>query len=135
MGSSKPMDKLLSIQTIEDTPKGLELLRGDPKDDKSFLLRINDGRIWRKQSDGSLIINTKPTNAEKKRINTRFVSVLYNGYPIILVQTTKKIKKGELLWIDYGKLYQTALDQMHSINDQKEKMKKRKCLFGDIDLK
>merc|ERR1712228_197588 len=213
---SKPNDKVLGIRTIEQTPKGFELLKGhkeafvlcdienevvlgqyigneycidtdvgideryklfngteeeadvtmyaigsslkisetktitveidaysfykdqmneDPKDDKSFLLRINDGRIWKKNADGSLIINKNKTDEEKERINTRFVSVLCNGYPMILVQTTKEIKKNESLWADYGCFYQGALEEMHTINDQKSKMKTRKCILNSIDLK
>ena len=81
----------------------------------SPLLYINDGR-----KDMEMI----PTTRDKqKRINCEYVSVLCNGYPLILVRTTKKIKKNESLWIDYGANYKAVIEIKSQIEDQKNKTK------------
>ena len=99
----------------------------DKDDDKSFLLRLNDGRVN---------IFDPATKNDKKRINCRFVSVLANGWPMVLVQTTKKVKAGKALWIDYGPNYKGVLDEIHTIDDQKNKMAAHSNLIlNNIDLK
>jgi len=54
---------------------------------------------------------------------------------MIVVQTTKEIKKNESLWAHYGPNYQAVLDQIHTIHDEKQKMKQRQQrLLDGIDL-
>ena len=95
--------------------------------DNSFLLRINDGRIN---------IFKPATNEDRVRINCRFVSVLANGWPLILVQTIKPIKAGQALWTDYGSSYHNVLNQIHTINDQTNKMIScSQHILNNIDLR
>merc|ERR1712176_1061514 len=71
--------------------------------DNSYLLRINDGRKN---------LRKKAKKSDEKRINVRFVSVLCDGWPIVLLQTTKFIAKRSALWMDYGPFYKNVLDQI-----------------------
>ena len=45
------------------------------------------------------------TEKDKQRQNCEFVSILVNGYPTILVKTTKQIEAFQSLWIYYGDHY------------------------------
>ena len=78
----------------------------------SPFLYINDGRRNMRE---------KETAADQQRMNTEFVSVLCNGWPLILVMTTKSVKAGESLWINYGPRYGLVLDEQALIYDQKKK--------------
>merc|ERR1712039_1019295 len=66
----------------------------------SYLMRINDGRKN---------LREEATKHDEKRINVRFVSVLCDGWPVVLLQTTKRIAKGSPLWMDYGPYYKIVL--------------------------
>ena len=81
----------------------------------SPLLYINDGRTNFKET---------ATPIDEERINTEFVSVLCNGWPMVLVRSTKPIKAGQQLYIDYGATYNNVLDQIQTICDQQKKMKR-----------
>ena len=81
----------------------------------SPLLYINDGRTNFKET---------ATPIDEERINTEFVSVLCNGWPMVLVRSTKPIKAGQQLYIDYGATYNNVLDQIQTISDQQKKMKR-----------
>ena len=81
----------------------------------SPLLYINDGREN---------IRDNATPRDEERINTEFVSVLCNGWPMVLLRTTKPLKAGNQLFIHYGETYNGALDQIHTIDDQQKKMKR-----------
>lgn len=81
----------------------------------SPLLYINDGRVN---------IGEQETEADCERTNTEFVSVLCNGWPLVLVMTTKAIKAGESLWINYGLQYKLVMDEQELIYDQRMKMER-----------
>ena len=99
----------------------------DAADDSSFLLRINDGRVD---------LTHPPTMPDRLRINTRFVSVLCDGFPVILVETTRKIKKDEALWIDYGERYHELFNNFDNIHRRKQKVnEKTKRILMHVDLK
>ena len=63
---------------------------------------INDGRFE--------IENKELQTMNKSRINCEYIEVLVNGYPAILVRTTKKISKGDTLWIWYGPQYHLVME-------------------------
>lgn len=77
----------------------------------SVVLYINDGR--------KDIQKNATTKDKKKRMNTEYVSVLCNGWSIVFVRTTRKIKAGESLWIDYGPKYGELLDQHDAARKRK----------------
>ena len=92
----------------------------------SPLLYINDGRVEIREDE---------TAADRKRMNTEFVTVLCNGWPLVLVMTTKEIKKGESLWINYGPRFTLVLDEQELIDDQKQKaIRSVNQILTDIDL-
>lgn len=93
----------------------------------SPLLYINDGRkdIFREE-----------TKEDKHRMNTVYVSVLCNGWPLILVESTKSIKAGESLWINYGPHYGALLDDQALVLDERSKtMRAVNGILRGIDLK
>eukprot|EP01084_Bolivina_argentea_P255462 429685_1 len=95
--------------------------------DKSFLLRINDVR-----KD----LSEEPTDDEEQLINVRFVSILCNGLPVILVEAVENIKINEALWMSYSCKYGNIFDEFDTINDQTQKMIGRNKMFGTgIDLR
>ena len=77
------------------------------------LLYINDGRVNMREQE---------TAADRQRMNTEFVLVLCNGWPLILVMTTKAIKSGNSLWINYGSKYGLVLDERRLVYDQRNKV-------------
>ena len=93
----------------------------------SALLYINDGR--------KNILQAATAN-DNKRMNTEYVSVLCNGWPMILVRTTKKIKANSSLWIDYGNRYGLVLDGKALMYDEEQKrITSVKQILTGIDLK
>ena len=58
---------------------------------------------------------------DRDRANCEFVSVLVNGWPSILVRTTKKIKMNESLLICYGANYHLVMETNASIKDAHNK--------------
>ena len=99
----------------------------DTAEDSSFLLRINDGRVD---------LAEPPTLSDRLRINTRFVSILCDGYPLILVETTRKIKKNEALWLDYGESYHELFNDFENISRRQRKMTETtKLILKNVNLK
>ena len=77
------------------------------------LLYINDGRVNIREDE---------TAADRNRMNAEYVNVLCNGWPLILVMTTKDIKRGDSIWINYGPSYGLVLDSNALMYDQQKKM-------------
>merc|ERR1712228_62102 len=82
--------------------KQIEIYIDAFKKTQNALTIINDCRANIKSSQ----LNEDDEN----RANCEFVSVLVNGWPSILVRTTKKIKKGESLLICYGASYNSVME-------------------------
>ena len=81
--------------------------------DTSPLLYINDGRAN---------IREKETPGDAKRMNVEFIGVLCNGWPMILVRSTKPIKSGDSLWINYGPRFGLVLDEHDLVKQQRDRM-------------
>ena len=87
-------------------------------------------------NDGRVDLTQKPTLSDRSRINTRFVSVLCDGFPAIFVETTRKIKKNEALWSDYGESYHEVFDSFDNILRRQRKMtEKTERILINVDLK
>eukprot|EP01084_Bolivina_argentea_P121991 216201_1 len=100
----------------------------DNKIDNSYLLRINDGRVNIKRGE--------QTEDDTERMNCCFLSVLCNGWPLILVQTIKKITKLSPLWMHYGVQYGLVLDEQSLMYDAKAKrVRSVEQILTGIDLK
>lgn len=72
-------------------------------------------------NDGRKDIKKDCTKADRKRMNTEYISVLCNGWPTVWARTTKKIKAGESLWIDYGPKYGELLDEQTAVQAERQK--------------
>ena len=81
--------------------------------DNSPFLYINDGRAN---------IREKETAEDAKRMNVEFVGVLCNGWPMILLRSTKAIKAGHSLWINYGPRFGLVLDEHALVKQQRDRM-------------
>ena len=94
-------------------PDGEEIdIDGIAAGKSSPFLYINDGR----QN-----MECDATEADRKRMNTEFASVLCNGWPLILVVTTKTIRTGQSLWIPYGPRYRLVREDQELMEDQRQK--------------
>ena len=82
--------------------------------DTSPFLYINDGRAD---------IGGTETTEDAERINTEFINVSCNGWLMILIQTTKSIKAGDSLWINYGPHYKAVLDELDLIRQSRCRLK------------
>ena len=82
------------------------------------------------------IFNPEPTEKDKQLQNTRFVIAKIFGWPSVFVITTKNIKKGEELLLDYGPEYSVLLKQnkrwSRMINESTNKIANN--VIGDIDI-
>lgn len=92
----------------------------------SPLLFVNDGRVD---------IMQEATAEDRARMNTEYVGCLVNGWPMVLVRTTKEIRKGHPLWIDYGSNYGLVLDAQAFVYDQRKKtIRSVEHILTGIDL-
>ena len=81
--------------------------------DTSPFLYINDGRAN---------IREKETAEDAKRMNVEFIGVLCNGWPMILTRSTKAIRAGQSLWINYGPRFDLVLDEHDLVKQQRDRM-------------
>ena len=79
---------------------------------KSPFLYINDGRSNLRKEE---------TEEDAMRMNVQFMIPLANGWPIILLRTTKAIKSGDSLYINYGPRFGLVLDEQALVYDQRQK--------------
>lgn len=92
----------------------------------SPLLFINDGR-----ADIMNVVRAE----DQQRMNTEYVSCLVNGWPMILVRTTKVIEADDSLWINYGNKYALVNDAHDCVYDQQTKtLRSVKQILTGIDL-
>eukprot|EP01083_Nonionella_stella_P078765 215741_1 len=89
------------------------------------LLYINDGRVN---------MDVEPTVQDKRRINVEFVSILCNGWPYVMIRSTKKLNKGSI-WVNYGCSYGFVMECKAIVEDAKQKQLRmvRQILRG-VDL-
>lgn len=88
---------------------------------QSPLMLINDGRSDIMDQADSL---SQLSTVSRRRINCEYVELLVNGWPTILVRTTKKIKEGQSLFVWYGPGYSGVMENQELTMDALEKMKK-----------
>ena len=80
---------------------------------KSPLIFINDCRA--NIEDEELI------DIDEERMNCEYIDILVNNWPSILVRTTKNIKAGETLWINYGASYTQVMEEIYFMEDRLRK--------------
>ena len=91
-------------------PMALNLDQGLPVN--HFASRVNDAR--------KNIENNRWTKADRKRQNCGFRSVRINGWPSVFLETTKDVKKGDELFVDYGKKYGCLIQRSLEFEGQKK---------------
>jgi len=115
-------DKVYNVtQSIGGTKLCIDAFAGCPS---SPLLYINDGRAD---------IFSEVTADDQARINCEFVEVMCNGWPMVLVRTTKPISAGAVLWIYYGPQFHRVLIEKAFVRD-KQKKTFRSIEQIDVDL-
>ena len=129
-GTKEEMDHLTYMMGDKVKVNGKEIeiyIDGYAASKSSPLLFINDGRAN---------MRVEETQSDSIRMNTEYVSVLCNGWPMMLVRTTKNISAGDSLWINYGPSYGLVLDMQALMYDQKMKsIRSVEQILTGVDLK